>query len=426
MTSQTRIKGRMPANSQEKTKRRTRQNVMPKAPKTAKRRTKTVAVHAARRVLAQRTVGDKQEYLVDWYPTWQPKRNVPNGKMVREWEDNIFKEHTFKMNPNLIVYKCSNPTEDNSPRQLRLMLNTVLTSLQQWLSRPQKLMSDELFKQGAWAFASIKDSQFAAEQAARKGEDPPSAAKVMRDTYVSMRGLDYKNIVDQNFIYMDVWVRYLGQVDEDTRGENPANRGCGRTMAYLRHMFEPMLREMTPKTWNGDEQLHFKLSGLYEIAKRFISHSVYLLNHPWPLFFVRLFFTSDELSKTWNNLKNPKWTFKLSDGWENRTRDYFLQTYIAANDWEQRPVDYVERTYLELRDQVKWHAKFRNVEREGLGQEQEPVESSDSEDEGLADSGDGDANDADYREGQKEVEDEGGVVGGSEDDSEGEDMDISD
>lgn len=66
------------------------------------------------------------------------------------------------------------------------------------------------------------------------------------------------------------------------------------------------------------------------------------------------------------------------------------------------------------------------MEREGLGQEQEPVESSDSEDEGLADSGDGDANDADYREGQKEVEDEGGVVGGSEDDSEGEDMDISD
>ncbi|KAH3981792.1 hypothetical protein HBI25_057080 [Parastagonospora nodorum] len=416
----------MPANSQEKTKRRTGQNVMPKIPKPARPKTKTKAVHAARRVLAQRKVGEKQEYLVDWYPTWQPKHHVPNGKMLREWENNMAKGHTFKMSANLTVYKCSNPTEDNSARQMRLMLDTALNSLQQWLDRPKKLMSTDLFKRGAWTFSTIEDSQLAAKQAARKGDDPPSAAKVMRDTYISMRGPSHESIEDKNLIYKDVYVRYLGQVDKDTPGAKPANRGSGRTVAYIQHMFEPMLREMVPETWKGNEQLHTQLSQLYEIATRFVTKSAFLLNHVWPLFFVRLFFTSDQLVKAFNNPNNPMWTFKISDGWENRTRDYFLQTYIAANDWEQRPVDCVERTYLELRDLVKWHVKFRNVDDEGLGQEQEPAESSDSEDEGLADLRHDDASDADYQEGQVDVDGEGSVVGASEDDSQGEDMDLED
>jgi hypothetical protein len=332
-----------------------------------------------RRILAERTTGPSKEYLVDWYPTWELASEFrPDSRLPREWKNNIA-EHTFDLKERLKVYKCSNPTEDVSAKQTRLMLDTVFNKLKQWMKRPQAIMAKDLFRDEDWEFASGEEESVAEAQAEVNGEAPPeSAVDMVRRTYLTMRGPTCSGHHDEKLIYANISVRYLGQIDGDTHVQ-AKERISGPAIAYLQHLIEPIILEMAPETWRTNEEKHEELSGLYQVAKAFVMKAPFLLKkkHVWPLFFVRLFFMSDELTCILNNKNNPRWTFPLSQDWSDDTRNRLLQTYIATFDFEQRPVDCVERTYLELRDRVKWHLEYANVDEEGKGQEEEPIEWSD-------------------------------------------------
>jgi hypothetical protein len=383
-------------NNGDKLREHTRGRAQNKAVKTAKKRggarkTRANSRHTAikgpmRRILAERTIGrsKSKEYLVDWYPTWELASQFgPDSDLSLEWKDNLA-EHTFftDRDPKTRVYKGSNPTEDVSAKATRLMLNTVLIKLQQWLQRTPTTMAEELFKDDDWEYASGDDERTAVAQAEANGEAPPKdAVEVMRRTYLEMRDSTCSGYDDEKLIYANVDVRYLGQIHEGKHVQS-GERMSGPAIAYLQHLIEPIISEMAPDTWRTNEEKHKELAQLYQLAKQFVLKAPYLLKrkHIWPLFFVRLFFKSDELTRILNNEKNPQWTFPLPQDWADESRNHLLQTYIATFDFEQRPMDCVERTYLELRERVKWHVTYANVAEEGEGQEEEPTELSDEED----------------------------------------------
>jgi hypothetical protein len=348
--------------------------------------------YPVRRFLAERTgVDGKQEYLVDWYPAWQPAAHLKDQALQKkEWEANKEK-HTFKMG-NTTVIKCANPTEDDSPRQTRLMLDAVLNATKKWFGRPKMILANELFSEADWVFARGIDEEEAARRAGDMGKGPRTAAQVMAETYLAMHESPEESIDHMNLIYGDIQVRFLGQIDKLLGNANLMRRKRGRVVGFLRSLFEPILRDMVPKEWKTNQDKHDKLKQLKEVADAITTKSTFLLKHPWPLFFVRLFFMSDDLHK---RLENKKVMLQpiMKDDWHSRTRDLFLHTYIQAFKWEQRPVDCVERTYLECRDRVTWHTRFRSVKDDpdaAKDEEDEPVEESDEDDDEAEDDNDED------------------------------------
>jgi hypothetical protein len=336
--------------------------------------------YPVRRTLAERPgVGGTKEYLVDWYPVWQPAAHLKiQGPQKQEWEKNKA-EHTMKMG-KATVYKSDNPTEDVSAKQTRLMLDTVLITTKKWFEQPKTRMAHNLFADADWVFARPEDNHNVARLAEEWEVDPPSAAQVMRDTYTEMRTSSDESNIDTKPRYADIQVRFIGQIDSGLLNADPMTRKRGKVSSFLKHLFEPIWKDMVPLEWKTSADMHDKLEQLDKLAHMFITKSTFLLQfkHIWPLFFVRLFITSDEMEQILqdtNTMQNP-----IGEDWHNRTRNVFLHTYINRFKWEQRPIDCVERTYLECREQITWHVKFESVEAEARGQVAEIVEESDEDD----------------------------------------------
>jgi hypothetical protein len=333
--------------------------------------------YPVRRILAERPgAGGRKEYLVDWYPAWEPAAHLANQDQEKEeWETNKA-EHTLKLG-KITGYRTGNPTEDDSPKQSRLMIDTVLTATKKWFGQPKRSMAKHLFADADWMFGRREDEEDVARLANELGEDSPSAAQVMQETYTEMRGSSEEAARDTKSIYADIQVRFIGQIDPELPNAEPMMRKRGKISSFLKHLSEPILKDMVPQEWKTSADIHAKLKELSKLAHTFVTKSTFLLQpkHIWPLFFVRLFFTSDKLEEILtltNTMQNP-----MGDDWHDRTRDVLLYAYVNKFKWEQRPIDCVERTYLQSRESVQWHIEFESVEAEGRGQVAEIVDESD-------------------------------------------------
>jgi hypothetical protein len=321
-----------------------------------------------RRILAQRpprrgTKEQGQQYLVDWYPGWDSALNISHQPLVlADWaklkEDD---KHTFTLD-NTTVMRCSNPTEDTSAKQCRLMLDTVLNQFKKWLKRPIDTVAREIFHEADWAFTSDAEEERAADYARYNNETAPSAAEVLRRFYTEMRNSNAQSIAAALLHYADIELHYLGQVDTSIPNIAPdrrKDRKRATVTTHLQPLFEPLLTSMRPELWKTAADKHANLHALARVAHNIYTRAQFVLKKPWPMLFCRLFATSDDMVKEWRT-GAIKMRFQVSEGWEDRTRDYFLQWYLRECVWEMRNVECLERTYLELRDRVG--ATVRDVE----------------------------------------------------------------
>lgn len=160
----------------------------------AKRTPATKDVYKIRRILAQRNVKrgkhEEREFLVDWYPQWQHEEHIDYDKeALKEWDTNSKNGHTFNFK-NDLVYKCSNPTEDDGAYHVRLLTNGVLRQFKNWMMRLPHVAAAELFKVDAdWAFASSSHKTAAEDVPRRRGVDKPNARQVIYSAYIREREL---------------------------------------------------------------------------------------------------------------------------------------------------------------------------------------------------------------------------------------------
>lgn len=333
--------------------------------------------YATRRILAERrstAAKGKKEYLVDWFPSWEPEANLKNERdIMEEWAANK-KSYTFKYGSKTVA-KCENPTSDEAEEQCRLMFDMVTNELKKWLmDRKPEQVAQDLFSEEEWIFADNEQGRMAAQLAEAAEEPTPDAAGVMRRTYIAMRKQSPKPVDTMNhltksknrkqssepvepvynLIYGEIRVRYLGQVDDKFPIVTDAHdRAYARTKTWLYPLIHTTLYTIEPEKWEKTEHLHVELKSLDAVADLFVKKSPFLLKktHVWPLFFTRLFIMSDKIEEMLK--ERQKSVFSLNEDWAEETRDWLLQAYSAAFDWEARAVESIERTYLHCRDLVK-------------------------------------------------------------------------
>lgn len=323
--------------------------------------------YAIRRILAERpaTPGNGgKAYLIDWFPSWELAVCLKNeGDITNEWEMNK-ESYTFEYG-NKRVAKCENPTCDEAEEQCRLMFDIVASEFKKWLVvRGHEKVAQDLFVEEEWVFANNDEMEDAFEKAEEAQDPEPTAAGIMRHTYITMR--EHNIMPDEdlsNLTYCDIRVRYLGQVDDNfPLVSEIRKRTYSQVKEWLSPLCHPSIRTMKADRWEKEVEMHTKLKELDGVARLFVTRSPFLLKktHVWPLFFTRLFLKSDEIEELLNDIGVTEGTSQrkipdimLSEDWAEETRDWFLQAYSAAFDWEARAVENVERTYLHCRDLVK-------------------------------------------------------------------------
>jgi hypothetical protein len=368
---------------------------------TATRRTKATttkkpgrkSLHPIRRILAQRIAKagavTTKKYLVDWYPSWEPASALQfEQEIVGTWEKHKSEDHTFKFGEE-IVYRCSNPTEDNSDYYLRVLTDGVLEKFKDFMNRRPEVVAADLFNDDRdWVFATDKDKEYAENVAMKDGFSPaPSAMQVLRIMYKRMRSahetkfkrnandnLDEhmkanKNSNTKKRDYSKIKLKYLGQVDDALPRPTTAERQW-----YMRvsQILDPLFNDavnfsnLEPEDWEKPEELHDNYKPLSDMAAKFATIAPYMLKHPWPMMFARLFHWSQDLAA----MLEENLGIEVTEDWCNHTRDFFLYTYMKTFPEEQRTVDCVERTYLDARDKVRWHVLHRSETEELGGQEE--------------------------------------------------------
>jgi hypothetical protein len=342
------------------------------------------ASFAVRRILAERMPSGsrKRQYLIDWLPSWENASCLQEKtEQVRTWKKSKKDNHTFNFNGE-VVYRCSNPTEDKHDVVARTMVDTVLDKFKEWMTIEPEILSKLLFVNHDWVFASLHYQVQAEKQAAIVGLARPStAAEVLREAYLQMRELDTADFDDERPTYRGVKVRYIGQIDKDYDEEaDPTMRPPIEVTLTLAPLFHSSILNMDPDNWETTGELNDNMVPLKELGRLFTMVSPYVLRHPWPHMFTRLFWLSDRMIP---RLKAGH-EIKVTDEWGNRSRDFFLHTY-ASECGEQRPIDCVEQTYLAARDMCRWHAKFRSAEEDPEMEEKDLADKviNESEDEEL-------------------------------------------
>jgi hypothetical protein len=319
--------------------------------------------HAIRRILAERVVIGKNKdvyNLIDWHPSWQlqskSKRGgnpPPESDVMNDWNNHKQKNLTFDFNGDTVL-KCLNGTEDDSKEQVRSLLESVVDKFQElYIKAPTSDVADRLFLDEDWEFGEGEEEK-ARDIAGGGDEARLSAGAVMRASYIEIRrsrraGKDKdKDITQYAYKYKAVGVKFVGKVDEDD--PNQLSRPTAPPHFFIAAILSSRFHHKSPKQWTDDE-MYAEISKIQPIVQTWTDSAPYLLKQPWPLFFARLFFDADELV---TSMEKSGLGIHTTKGWDNRTRDFFLNTYKAEYaKWEHRPVDAIMRTYLECRDLIR-------------------------------------------------------------------------
>ena len=122
---------------------------------------------------------------------------------------------TFEFN-NDTVLKCINRTEDDSPEQVRLLLESVVNKFMElYINASKSAVAKRLFLDEDWQFAKGHEVRVR-ETAEATVSEPLSAGKVMRDSRFGLKrlkkqGADY---IRSAYTCKGVGVKFVGKVDE--------------------------------------------------------------------------------------------------------------------------------------------------------------------------------------------------------------------
>jgi hypothetical protein len=327
-----------------------------------------------RRILAERITSDGELYfLLDWYPTWQKDKQkaVSDGRVKSQygmktslrkyWEITKKNGRVYKPDDGDILISSSNLSNDDVESSIRLMIESVVEKVKEHMGIDQsshtynaepRVMADRLFpkaKDEEWIFATYEDKREADNAPLRNGESEPSAGEVMRRTYIEMRR-NHKKDTNRALRYRDVCVKFRGQVDKKVDPVARPIRGV-QPRYYLVPLFSSQFLKLKPDSWKP-LTMHDNVAPLSKAVRRLVQRSPYLLQELWVMFLVRLFYSSTELEQLL--LESSKIT--TTNGWDDRSRDEFLYTYMKAfAKWEVRSVDRVKVTYMRCREWIAEH-----------------------------------------------------------------------
>jgi hypothetical protein len=304
-----------------------------------------------RRILAERITAEGTFFLVDWYPSWQTQGHIKKAiKMLNEWEKN--KDEDTLTHRGDIVLKSTNSTQDENDELVRQMVENTADHFLAYMGRgksgshnmsPQDVAT-RLFDEKDWAFVNGQEGA-ACDIAKANDEANPTAAEVMRRTYIAMRGMHRRPVPSNKLRYGAMQVRFMGEVDGEmvgVGGERPRPQASAQSL--MQPLFADAIARLDVEKWKKGD-----LDGQVQVLKPAMAavatSAPYLLRNPLSMMFVRFFFGSNELEKLLGGVE-----IFMKKGWEEMTRSVFLHEYLSVfGSWEKRTVDQVQLSYLHAR-----------------------------------------------------------------------------
>lgn len=346
-----------------------------------------------RRILAKRTVGKQEWYLLDWFPTWVKRARVL-GDLLEVWEGNEA-PHKFKWGCDTL-YHLKNPTNDDSSEMMRTLLESVFQMYVEYMAAEshvhgiEALARDLFDHDDDWEIFETEDNDATLAEAMSNDDsssDRPSAAEMLRRTFRdawSHRLGGELESSEPEYLYGDVLITYNGWLDDqsDDNQFQPENGATVRSL--IEPMFDPMLWTedyMNASKWDAERaggtkrsatELNEHIRELSVTLSRVVQGCPFLLKKPWPLMLVALFWWDEELRNLINagsfrftlldaDEENEDTNYKKwNDSWEWRSVDNIIYTYIDECDWEWRCMDEVCTTLAEAQKFITASVKAAN------------------------------------------------------------------
>ncbi|KAJ4371085.1 hypothetical protein N0V86_008780 [Didymella sp. IMI 355093] len=345
-----------------------------------------------RRILAQRDVGERTWYLLDWFPTWVPQNAVAD-RLTDEWRSNQT-PHTFSWGTDL-VYKLKIPNSDDADPLVRTLLESVFQMYVEYMAAENHAngvndLAEELFEDDDWELLDTEDNSGKLADALSNDKPPAtqlSAAKILRRTFRDAwnhhpRGEPESD--EAEYLYGDVRVTYNGWLD-DKSNDNQFQPENGVTVrSLIEPMFHPMLwdeQHMHVPNWDAEredgstrtaDEVSEHIRQIALTLSRVVSNCLFLLKKPWPLMLVALFWWDEELKNLINvgvfrfTLLNADEDYEIgdrddrNDSWECRTADMMIYTYLDECDREWRAIDEIWTTFVEAQKLITQNVKAAN------------------------------------------------------------------
>jgi hypothetical protein len=346
-----------------------------------------------RRILAQRTVGGQDWYLLDWFPIWVKKQRVV-GDLLETWTG-YEAPHKWDWGHDR-VYHLKNPTSDDSGELMRTLLESVLQMYVEYMDARSHIngietLANDLFDNDEdWEILDTDDNSSTFAEAMSNdapSENQPSAAEILRRTFRNAwhhRPGGESEEPEPEYLYGDVLVTYNGWLD-DKSPDNQFQPENGVTVrSLIEHMFHPMLwneEYMNVAKWDAEradgtkrsvDEVNEHIRKLSVTLSRVVRDCPFMLKKPWPLMLIALFWWEEELRTlihtgdfqfTLRNADEANETTDYdswNDSWEWRTADKIIYTYIDECDWEWRCMDEVWTTFLEAQKFIRASVKAAN------------------------------------------------------------------
>jgi hypothetical protein len=345
-----------------------------------------------RRILAQRNVGKRTWYLLDWFPTWVPQNAVADD-LTDEWRTNET-PHTFSWGTDR-VYKLKNPTSDDADPFVRTLLESVFQMYVEYMAAENHAngvndLADELFEDDDWELLDTEDNSGVLANAL-SNDNPPAtqlpAAEILRRTFRDAwnhRPGGEAETDEAEYLYGDVLVTYNGWLD-DKSNDNQLQPEHGVTVrSLIEPLFDPMLWDeqcMHVPHWDAErgdgstrtaDEVSELIRQIAVTLSRVVRNCPFLLKKPWPLMLVALFWWDEELR---NLINVGAFQFTLldadedyesgnrrgrNDSWEWRAADMMIYTYLDECDWEWRAMDEIWTTFVEAQKLITQNVKAAN------------------------------------------------------------------
>ena len=330
------------------------------------RRQNTKTGFPIKRILAEREIDGKSEYLVEWLPTWTNRKTAKGGKdeIISEWEQHKTDHYTIQTGSNHKL-KVANPTNDDSVQQTQLMMTQVMEEFTSFISQPAPTLAATLFHENDWQFVSTIQEQAARKIAGRdetRANNDPSAAEVLRRCFTDRKTDPTNQWTNDNARrYARLRVQWLGNIDSHAPAHPGQPDPPGKTVReFLAPLFNTEWTDdqlMRVGNWNKT-RAYLQIGPLRDAITTLIARAPYLLTHSLVLMLVCMFVDvhdiRDILSKSgFRDLlildstdPNTAGEDADDDGWDDRVRNDFIYAYMHAHEaWEKRTMESVSNTF---------------------------------------------------------------------------------
>lgn len=258
------------------------------------------------------------EYLVDWHPSWTPGSSLP-AHLLDEWTANS-NDDTIQHDTNTVqeVQTATNDEEDALTLEL---IECVLYKFRDYIypspsqGSAATSLSQQLFQDSAWTFLPTESNhRHLFRLQALHNEEDLTAAQTLRLVFLAALHQKHTHPSDRPpaHRYDNILVQYNGdlcsEVRSATRTPQPA---AGVPIRSLVRPLFSTLWDLQPPAYDDDGKdldradLPRYLDALQPVVDSLVTACPYLLALPWPLTFISLFRTGEEVGERLDGVASP-------------------------------------------------------------------------------------------------------------------------